>query len=280
MISVVIPALNEKDAIEAAVQGARAALGEAVHEVIVVDDASSDGTGELAEAAGAKVLRHPETLGYGRSLKDGIEAAQYDTIVIADADGTYPLDAIPQLLGGLAGGVSMVVGARTFDRHREGLLMRTLRKLLKWLVEFMTGRRIPDVNSGMRAFRRGEILPFLGTLCDTFSFTTSLTMAYLMTGRTVRYVPIGYDERIGRRKVCLVRDSLRTLKYIVQAGRRYNRPRLCIGAGAIASTLVAVGFCIAWSVGPLAGSAMGIGVSLAILVALIALDVALRVIQR
>jgi len=93
---------------------------------------------------------------------------------------------------------------------------------LKWLVEFTTGRRIADVNSGFRVFSRGEVLPYLDHLCNTFSFTTSVTLAYMMTSKFVGYVPIAYHPRIGNTKVRLFRDSLRTLQYIVQAILYYN----------------------------------------------------------
>src|SRR5713101_1036682 len=97
MISVVIPALNEQDQIGETVTRVRAVLsadGFDAYEIVVVDDGSSDETGARAEQAGARVLRHPHNVGYGRSLKDGIRAARYETIVISDADGTYPIEAI------------------------------------------------------------------------------------------------------------------------------------------------------------------------------------------
>jgi hypothetical protein len=93
-------------------------------------------------------------------------------------------------------------------------------------VEFTTGRRIPDVNSGLRVFSRREALPLLDNLCDTFSFTTSLTLAYLMTARFVGYLPIAYHTRVGTTKVRLLRDSLRTLQFIVQAILYYNPLKL------------------------------------------------------
>jgi glycosyltransferase involved in cell wall biosynthesis len=115
MISVVIPALNEQDEIGRTVTRVREVLSTAgigAYEVVIVDDGSRDETGARAEQAGARVLRHPHNVGYGRSLKDGIRAARYDTIIINDADGTYPIDAIPDLLARYGEGYDMVVGAR------------------------------------------------------------------------------------------------------------------------------------------------------------------------
>jgi glycosyltransferase involved in cell wall biosynthesis len=226
MISVVVPALNEEPVIGrtlAELRDACATSGLAGAEIIVVDDGSTDRTGAIAAEAGARLVRHPHNVGYGRSVKDGVGAATHDTIVIIDADGTYPLEALPQMLAEFHRGVDMVVGARTGDQYRD---KAPLRAILKWLVEFTAGRRVPDVNSGLRVFSKSTLQPYQDHLSDTFSFTTSLTLAYMMTGRFVSYVPIGYRERVGRTKVRLLRDSLRTLQYIVQAILYYNPLKL------------------------------------------------------
>ena len=224
-ISVVIPALNEEGAIEEtilAVKTMAAKAGIAAVEIVVINDGSTDKTGEIAERAGATVVHHLERLGYGRSLKDGIIAAAHDTIVITDADGTYPIDMIPTLLAEYDRGYHMVVGARRGEHYKESWLKMPLRKLLRFIVEFTAGQRVPDVNSGLRVFGKADILPFFGQLCNTFSFTTSMTLAFMMTGRFVKYISIDYHERIGTKKVKLLKDSLRTLQYIVQAALYYN----------------------------------------------------------
>lgn len=237
MISVVIPAFNEAGAIRRTIDEVRAALAGTPHEIIVVEDGGSDATGEQAAAAGATVIRHPHNLGYGASLKTGIRAAQHDTIIITDADGTYPNGDIPRLLAEYQRGFNMIVGARSGDHYRESAVKAPLRVLLKWLVEFTTGRRIPDVNSGLRVFSRTDALPLLDNLSNTFSFTTSITLAYMMTAKFVGYVPIGYHSRVGQTKVRLLRDSLRTLQFIVQAILQYNPLKLflliCAGQAVI-----------------------------------------------
>lgn len=228
MISVVIPAYNEAGAIRGTIEQVGAALAATPHEIIVVEDGGSDATGAEAAAAGARVIRHPHNLGYGAALKTGIRAAQFDTIVITDADGTYPNQQMPTLVAEFQRGFNMVVGARSGQHYRESALKAPLRYLLKWLVEFTTGRHIPDVNSGLRVFSRADALPLLDNLCNTFSFTTSLTLAYLMTSRFVGYVPVPYHARVGQTKVRLLRDSLRTLQFIVQAILQYNPLKLFI----------------------------------------------------
>jgi glycosyltransferase involved in cell wall biosynthesis len=225
MISVVIPAFNEQDEIGRTIARLREVLsggGVGVYEVVVVDDGSHDETAARAESAGARVLRHPHNVGYGRSLKDGIRAARYDTIVINDADGTYPIDAIPNLLARYSEGYDMVVGARSGKHYRESLVKMPLRRLLRFIVEFTAGRSIPDINSGLRVFRRSTAMEYFDHLCETFSFTTSMTLAYMMTGRFVAYVPIEYNKRVGTSKVRLLRDSMKTLQYIVEAAIYYN----------------------------------------------------------
>lgn len=229
MISVVIPAFNEEGAIAATVTHVREVLSAqegCSFEVVVVDDGSSDRTAELAEAAGARLVRKVHNVGYGHSLKLGISAAQYDTIVITDADGTYPIDRIPELLEMYAKGYDMVVAERTGDHYRESALKQPLRAVLRALVEFTAGRRIPDPNSGLRVFSRRTVMPFFSHLSNTFSFTTSVTLAYMLCQKYVTYVPIPYFERVGKTKVRLFRDSLRTMQYIVQAILYYNPLKL------------------------------------------------------
>jgi glycosyltransferase involved in cell wall biosynthesis len=235
MITVVIPAFNEEGAIGPAVERVRALPQFANPEVIVVDDGSSDRTAETAATAGARVLRHPHNLGYGRALKAGILAASNDTIVIIDADGTYAAEDIPRLVDAYGRGFDMVVGVRSDVRRNESAFKTLLRWLLTALVEFTAGRRIPDVNSGLRVFNRRTIEPYFGQLCDTFSFTTSLTLAYMMTGRFVTFAPISYGKRHGQSKVKLFRDALRTLQYIVQSILYYNPIKLFLLASAFAA---------------------------------------------
>ena len=248
MLSVVIPALNEEGAIEQTVKDVSAVLkgaGYDTFEVIVVNDGSTDRTAEIAAAAGAQVVSHLTNLGYGKSLKDGITASSYDTIVITDADGTYPINQIPELLEEYALGYDMIVGQRQGEFYKESWLKRPLRAVLRFIVEFTAGKRIPDINSGLRVFSRGTILPYFNQLCNTFSFTTSATLAYFMTGKHLKYVPIEYHERVGDTKVRLVKDSLRTLQYIVQAILYYNPLKLFVLFCAVTMSFAIVCFLLA-----------------------------------
>ncbi|MBK9283203.1 MAG: glycosyltransferase family 2 protein [Sphingobacteriaceae bacterium] len=225
MISIVIPAYNEQDVIIETIDRCKKVLAElfgSEGEVIVVDDCSKDKTYELAKSTGITVLTHPHNAGYGRSLKDGISAAKYDIIVITDSDGTYPIESIPQLYQEYLKGFDMVVGARQGKNYDESFKKKILRKLLKFLVEYTAGRKIDDINSGLRIFSKQTIMNYFDTLCDTFSFTTSVTLAYMMTGKFVKYIPIEYHKRVGKSHVKLFKDTLRTLQYIIEAILFYN----------------------------------------------------------
>lgn len=200
--SVVIPAFDEELGIEASVRAVRETLDAAgtEYELLVVDDGSRDRTAELAAAAGATVVSLPENKGYGAALKAGIRRARHDTVVITDADGTYPASAIPDLLGDLTG-YDMVVGARTGSRLAIPASRRPAKWFLTRLASYLAGRPIPDLNSGLRVMHKSLVQRFEHLLPDGFSFTTSLTLAALCGGALVRYRSIDYHARIGESKI-------------------------------------------------------------------------------
>ncbi len=223
-VSIIIPAYNEEGAIGPLLESLKALALDS--EIIVIDDGSTDRTAEIAAGHGARVVHHPINTGYGHSVKDGIRAALAPIIVLTDADGTYPIDRIPDLLAELNKGFHMVVGARQGRAYHGSLLKRLARFIFKMLAEFTIGNRVPDVNSGFRAFRRSEVLPYLDDLCNGFSFTTTITLVYMFTGKMVGYLPISYRERVGKSKVRIVGDSLRTLQYMVETVVHFNPPKI------------------------------------------------------
>jgi glycosyltransferase involved in cell wall biosynthesis len=202
-VSVVIPAYDEGDAISAVLEQLLGVLQRAGldHEIIVVDDGSSDDTAAAARAVpGVQVWQHAENRGYGAALKTGIRHAKGDLIVITDADGTYPNDRIPELVAAMDS-ADMVVGARTQGRPRVPLVRRPAKWFLRKLAEYVSETPIPDLNSGMRAFRRADVLHYLSALPNKFSFTTTITLITLADGGIIEYVPIEYYERLGRSKI-------------------------------------------------------------------------------
>jgi glycosyltransferase involved in cell wall biosynthesis len=201
-VTVVVPAHNEEEGITSTIQEILDTMHAADHafEVVVVDDGSTDATARLAREAGAKVVELPQNLGYGAALKAGIARAEYETIVITDADGTYPGNAIPELLA-FAHQYDMVVGARVgADVH-----IPAVRKPAKWvltrLASYLAGRSIPDLNSGLRVVRRSLVERFAHLLPSGFSFTTTITLAALSTDTLVFYHPIDYRQRVGTSKI-------------------------------------------------------------------------------
>ncbi len=222
-VSVVVPAYNEAKSIKAVVAEIRRHLQaeQIEHEVIVVVDGATDDTAKLAREAADQIVEHSQNFGYGRSLKSGIAAAKHDLIAITDADQTYPVDRIPEMIG-LAQRFDMVVGARQGQFYQGSTFKRWGRHVFRWLSEFSAGQNIPDINSGLRVFRRSQIMQFFPIISAGFSFTTTSTLAYLHNDLSVHYIPIKYGRREGRSKVRHVRDSLRALQIIVEAILRCN----------------------------------------------------------
>lgn len=216
-LTILIPAFNEERGIARVIEWIRAALraSDLDYEVLVIDDGSADRTAELAEATGARVLRHPGNRGYGEALKTGIRHAAHEWVAIIDADGSYPAEQIPELASRLQS-ADMVVGARTKAGAAIPLIRRPAKKFLTWLASYLTDTHIPDLNSGLRIFRRSLALEFVHILPSGFSFTTTITMAALNNGYVVEYVPVDYLKREGRSKIRPIRDTLNFLMLILR----------------------------------------------------------------
>jgi glycosyltransferase involved in cell wall biosynthesis len=214
---IIVPAFNEERGIERVIHWIRESLAASglVYEILIVDDGSLDRTAELAEGTGARVLRHPSNRGYGEALKTGIKHASHEWLAIIDADGSYPADQIPDLARRLAH-ADMVVGARTKEGAAIPLIRRPAKKFLTWLASYLTETHIPDLNSGLRLFRRSLAQEFLHLLPSGFSFTTTITMCALNNGYVVEYVPVDYLPRTGRSKIKPIRDTLNFLMLILR----------------------------------------------------------------
>jgi len=201
-VSIVIPAYNEEGAISETITTIDAVMSDTdyKYEVIVVDDGSTDNTTAIVEKEKARVITLPQNLGYGAALKTGIRRSNFETIVIIDADGTYPTDMIPTLIQEL-GEHDMVVGSRTGEQVDVALIRAPAKWFLKKLAGYLAGQHIPDLNSGMRVIRKPLVRRFVHLLPQGFSFTTTITLASLCSGSLVKYVPINYYKRVGQSKI-------------------------------------------------------------------------------
>jgi glycosyltransferase involved in cell wall biosynthesis len=228
--SLVLPVFNEELGVAPTIINLQETLKSypGHYEIIAVNDGSRDRTGDiLHQLPGIRVIDHTINRGYGAALKTGIRHAKHALIVITDADGTYPNERIPELVQLVQQKqVDMVVGSRT----GENVQYSNLRKIPKWFLvrfaEWITTTKIPDLNSGLRIFRKDIADRFLNILPNTFSFTTTITVAMLTNGYAVHYEPIDYHPRQGRSKIKPIRDTLRFVQIILRTGLYFAPMRI------------------------------------------------------
>jgi glycosyltransferase involved in cell wall biosynthesis len=217
-VSVVLPCLNEVAAVAAVVAEARAALERAgvTGEVIVADNGSTDGSAEAARAAGANVV-HAPVRGYGAAYHAGFAAATGDVIVMADADGTYDLSALPDLLRRIEDGDDLVVGSRFAGVIEDGAMPWTHRRVgspaLTGTLRLLYGVPVGDAHSGLRAFRR-DALPRLRLRLPGMEMASEMIVNAARSGLRIGEVPIRYRRRIGRSKLHALRDGWRHLRFL------------------------------------------------------------------
>lgn len=251
-LTVLLPTFNEELAIEPVLDEIVSALAkESIHyEILVVDDASTDATADLAERYAAdcwqctiRVIRCPENRGAGAARKVGIRNARGDVVVMLDADGTYPAESIPDLLKYFPA-YDQVNGARTSEQGTLPWLRIPAKWFIRKLACYLTGVKIPDLNTGLKAFKRNAMLPWLWVVPNGFSCVTTMTLAFLTNGYAVKYVPIPYRTRIGRSKFHPIRDTAAYLSTVLRMVL-YFRPlkvflplsALVIGIGILMSVL-------------------------------------------
>ncbi len=246
--SVVVPCYNEEGAVLDTVASLTRHLADAgPYELIFVDDGSQDRTGELLEDAvrdhpSLRVVRLKRNAGYGAAIKSGIRRARSGLIAITDADGTYPLDRLVELVDVCRkDGADMAVGSRTGENVQYSKLRKVPKIFLRRYAQWIAGQPIPDMNSGMRVFRKDIAEQYLKILPDGFSLTTTITLA-MMRGRfDVRFVPISYTTRVGQSKIRPIHDTLKFFQLILRTGVYFSPLRvfapviLVMGAAFLAS---------------------------------------------
>ena len=227
-VSIVIPAYNEEDAVIPVISDVKRVMDgtHTSYEIIVVDDGSSDQTCARCETIeGVRLVRHTRNRGTGAARTSGVHAAQGELIVMTDADGTYPAEAIPEMLEALDS-CDMVIGARTREMGTVKWLRSFAKNFIRALASYMTETRIPDLNSGLRAMKRDLILRFIPILPNTHSWVSTITMAFLSSDLEVRWIPITYHKRIGTSTFHPLRDTYNYLMLVVRAIMYFNPLRI------------------------------------------------------
>jgi glycosyltransferase involved in cell wall biosynthesis len=241
-VSVVIPAMNEGPAVGDVVRGLAAVAS--WREILVVDDGSSDDTAQQAEAAGARVLRHPYNKGNGAAVKTGIRAATGEYMLIIDGDGQHdPQDAL-RLVTRL-GEFDLVVGARS-SATQAGSTRRWGNAALNWLAGFLTERDIPDLTSGFRAARLACMREFLGLLPNGFSTPTTTTLSFIKAGYNVAFEPIHARQRLGTSKIKLSKDGPKFLLIMLRVMTIFSPLRVFLPVAAVAF-LLGAGYAV-WTI--------------------------------
>jgi glycosyltransferase involved in cell wall biosynthesis len=241
-VSVVIPAYNEADVIADVV--ASLARSDAWHEIIVVDDGSSDATASRAAAAGAAVVQHPYNKGNGAAIKSGIRRATADFVLIIDGDGQHrPEDA--RRLASRLGEYDLVIGARA-TATQATFARRVGNGALNSLASYLTGRQIPDLTSGFRGARREYLREFLHLLPNGFSSPTTTTLAFIKAGYNVVFEPVEARNRIGQSKIRLASDGAKFFMIVLKIVTIFSPLRVFLPLAAI-SVLAGLGYGI-WNV--------------------------------
>ncbi|MFQ5872835.1 MAG: glycosyltransferase family 2 protein [Dehalococcoidia bacterium] len=241
-VSIVIPIYNEEQAIGRDLSTIIKTMESSgyEYEIIVVDDGSTDGSAEIVrQYPQVRLIRHPYNQGTGAARNTGLKAAQGEIVVMTDGDGSYPNQDIPRLLQALEeGDYEMVIGAR----QRETGSLRLLRSPTKWFIKalasYLTGVRIPDLNSGLRAFKRERALSYLNILPRTHSWVGTITIAFLSDGHAVEWVPIDYYKRVGRSTFHPLADTYNYLSLVVRAVMYFEPLKVFLP---VALTLLAIG---------------------------------------
>lgn len=203
MLSLLIPVFNEQGAAEATIRTAHDALTKSGEpfEIVVIEDGCTDQTPEILKSITlphVHVIHHPINRGYGASLKTGIRHSKGELIATTDADGTYPVAELPAMLKELqTKEADMVIGARTKKGVQIPLIRRPAKAVVSLLANILTGMKIPDVNSGLRIFRRQLAERFMHLYPQRFSFAITITLAGITSDYIVLFHPIDYFKRTG-----------------------------------------------------------------------------------
>ena len=210
-VSIVIPAYNEEKSVGEMLSGLIELYPD--FEIIVIDDGSTDNTYNIIKGLSVKTIRHSFNKGYGASIKTGIRAASGNFIATMDADGQHDPKDILKLIEKI-GGCDMVVGERGEGSHKP-FWRQHGKKVISWAANSLSRTYIPDLNSGLRIFKKDIALKYIHLLPNGFSLSTTMTIAFLRDGYNIEYVPITVKKRSGKSTVNLF-DGLRALLLVIR----------------------------------------------------------------
>jgi len=248
-LSIIIPVYNEQDSVGDTVDRVKKAMEttDIKHEIIAVNDDSSDISGEILDKIeGIKVLHHNSNRGYGASLKTGIKNSQYDWIIITDADGTYPVEDIPKLVQQKEDS-DLVIGSREKKNAAIPFKRRHAKKFLNKFASYLADKTIPDLNSGLRLFRKDIVYKYWNLFPEKFSFTSTLTMICSTKGYSLKFIPIDYRKRVGKSSIKPT-DFFRFLKLIAKLSL-FFKPIKVFAPMSLLILLVALTIPIGWLLG-------------------------------
>ena len=217
-VTILLPAYNEAGVIGETIRAIRALHPD--FEILVVDDGSTDNTMREAMEAGANVWPHPYNMGNGAAIKSGLRCARGEWVLMMDADGQHKPEDIARLLEH-KDRYDMVVGARTRQSETSAH-----RDLANWVynrfASYVTRFKVEDLTSGFRLVRLSVARQFIYLLPNTFSYPSTLTLGYLRSGRTVKYIPIQTRARVGKSKIKLLKDGARFFLIITKIASLFS----------------------------------------------------------
>lgn len=221
-ITILLPAFNEEQSIGNTVASIKQLYLD--YEVLVIDDGSTDNTAEVAMTAGANVWPHPYNIGNGAAIKTGLRCAQGDWVVMMDADGQHNASDIKKLVEN-KDAFDMVIGARK-NKFKTAIHRNIANHVYNKFASYITKFRIEDLTSGLRLVRKDVAVKYIYLLPNRFSYPTTLTMAYLRSGLSIKYIPIKINKRKGKSKINIVRDGARFLLTIIKVATLYSPFRI------------------------------------------------------
>ena len=270
-VSVIIPAYNEQEAIgedlDTIINVMKA--NDIDFELIVVDDGSTDRTAEIVRGKeGVKLLQHSSNRGTGAAINTGIRYAKHDVVMITDGDGTYPNQDMPKLLS-FMDEYDMVIGARCREAGTLRWLRSPTKAFIRMLASYLTDTMIPDLNSGLRCFKKELARKFFSILPSGHSWVSTITLAFLSNGYVVKFVPIDYYPRKGKSTFHPIADTYNYILLVIRTALFFNPLKvflpisfflLAVGAGKAVYDIFAYHFHFAPSTVMLVLSGIQVGV--------------------